>query len=72
MKDLNIRSKKVYKQVVVTFECDDCGHKEDWTFNDMAEWRLAELEASDSNNEVGDCPECDSIYYNMTSYKIIK
>lgn len=63
---------KKYKQVVVTFGCDDCGHKEDRTFDDMFEWQLADLEASDSNNEVGDCPECGSIYYNMKDYKIIE
>ena len=63
---------KKYKQVVVTFGCDDCGHKEDWTFDDMFEWQLADLEASDSNNEVGDCPECGSMYYNMKDYKIIE
>lgn len=72
MKDLDIRSKEVYKQVVVTFECDDCGHKEDWTFDDMSEYRLAYLDGSDSNNEVGNCPKCNSIYYNMKKYKIIK
>ena len=70
--DLDKSSKEIYKQVIVTFECDDCGHKEDWTFDDMAEWRLAYLEASDSNNEVGDCPECGSMYYNMKNYKIIE
>ena len=63
---------KKYKQVVVTFGCDDCGHKEDRTFDDMFEWQLADLEASDSNNEVGDCPECGSMYYNMKDYKIIE
>ena len=70
--DLDMNSKTIYKKVQVTFECDDCGHKEDWTFDDMAEWRLAFLEASDSNEEVGDCPECGSIYYNMKDYKIIE
>ncbi len=68
--DLDKNSNKTYKQVIATFECDDCGHKEDWTLRNMTERELADLEASDSNDEVGDCPECGSIHYNMKKYKV--
>lgn len=70
--DLDINSDKVYKKVQVTFECGDCGHREKWSFDDMTERELAELDASDSNDLVGDCPRCDSMMYYMTDYKIIK
>ena len=70
--DLDINSDKIYKKVQVTFEGGDCGHKEKWLFDNMAERELAELDASDSNNLVGDCPKCDSEMYYMTDYKILK
>ena len=71
-KDLDINSNTKYKKVQVTFECDDCGHRENWTFDDIAEKTLAELEASDSNTLVADCPECGSMYYNMKDYNIVE
>ena len=56
-------------KIQLTFVCDDCGHKENWLFSNLPEQYLEELEASDSNNLVGDCPKCNSLYYNMKNYK---
>lgn len=68
-KDLDVNSNEKYEKIQLTFVCDDCGHKENWLFSNLSERDLAELEASDSNNLVGDCPECNSSYYNMKNYK---
>ena len=56
-------------KIQITFVCDDCGHKENWLFYNLTDRDLAELEASDSNNLVDNCPKCNSLYYNMKNYK---